>query len=290
MNGNSNGTNPFEGVNPATGAVLYYTLPELMENEHISLEIKDASGKMVRSFTSKPDSAYEWYPGGPDAEPLLPKAKGLNRFVWDLRFPTLPGAPTAYVEGSFRGHRAITGKYTATLLVGDKAETKQFSILSNPLYKQNPANEKIYDETLTRMEATFREMHNMINSLQRRRKQVDALISKLPPENRFDTLRKEARALSDSLKAWDEEMIQRKSKAYDDVENFPNRFNADYLFMMNQTDNDIYLITQPTLDLEKELNKKWVTLKQRANKMLEIDIPALNKKLYEQGIGALWMH
>lgn len=290
MNGNSNGTNPFAGVNPATGAVLYYTLPELKENEHISLEIKDASGKVVRSLTSKPDSAYEWYPGGPGAEPVLPKAKGLNRFVWDLRYPTLPGAPTAYVEGSFRGHRAITGKYTATLKVGDKAETKQFSILSNPLYKQNPADEKIYDETLTRMEAAFKEMHDMVNSLQRRRKQVDALLGKLPHENRYVALRIEAKALTDSLKAWDEEMIQRKSKAYDDVENFPNRFNADYLFMMNHTENDIHLITQPTLDLEKELNKKWATLRQRANKMLETDIPALNKKLYESGIGALWMH
>jgi hypothetical protein len=91
------------------------------------------------------------------------------------------------------------------------------------------------------------------------------------------------------MKAWDEEMIQRKSKAYDDVENFPNKFTADYLYMINQADNDIHMVTQPTLDLEKEMNAKWATLKGRATKMLDSDIPALNKKLFEAGIGAIWM-
>jgi hypothetical protein len=278
------------GVNPATGLVLYYHLPELKEDEHITLEIKDASGKTVRTLTSKPDSTHEYYPGGPGAEPTIPKSKGLNRFVWDLRYPTLPGAPTAYIEGSFRGHRAITGKYSATITVAGKAETKPFSIVSNPLYKQNPLDEKTYHETLTRMEAAFKEMHDMANSMHRRRKQVETLLSKLPKDAKFETLHKEITELSNSLKAWDEDMVQRKSKAYDDVENFPNRFTADYLFMINQADNDIHLVTQPTLDLEKELNAKWATLKGRAVKMLETDIPALNKKLFEAGIGALWMN
>jgi photosystem II stability/assembly factor-like uncharacterized protein len=290
MNGNGNGTNPTMGVNPATGLVLYYYLPEMKEDEHITLEIKDAAGKTVRTLTSKRDATHVSYPGGPGAEPVLPKSKGLNRFVWDLRYPNLPGAPTAYIEGSFRGHRAITGKYSANLQAAGKTESKPFSIVSNPLYPQKPADEKIYHETLTRMEAAFSDMHHMTNSMQRRREQLDALLAKLPKEAKYEALRKEAKELSDRMKAWDEEMIQRKSKAYDDVENFPNKFSADYLFMMNQTENDVHLITQPTLDLEKELNAKWAKLKQSATKMLETDIPALNKKLYEAGIGALWMH
>jgi photosystem II stability/assembly factor-like uncharacterized protein len=289
MNGNGNGTNPTMGVNPATGLVLYYYLPEMKEDQHIALEIKDAAGKTVRTLTSKRDSTHVSYPGGPGAEPVLPKAKGLNRFVWDLRHHNLPGAPIAYIEGSFRGQRAITGKYTAQLSTGGKTESKPFSIVSNPLYPQNPDDERIYQQTLTRMEAALSDMHNMTNSMYRRREQLDGLLRKIPADAKFDPIKKEAKELSDRMKAWDEEMIQRKSKAYDDVENFPNKFTADYLFMMNQTENDVHLITQPTLDLERELNAKWAKLKQSATKMLETDIPALNKKLYEAGIGALWM-
>jgi len=36
------------------------------------------------------------------------------------------------------------------------------------------------------------------------------------------------------MKTWDEEMVQRKSKAYDDVENFPNKFTANYLFLITR--------------------------------------------------------
>jgi hypothetical protein len=65
MNGNSeldgnsaefDGSNTYRGVNPATGAVIYYQLPELKEKENITLDIKDAQGNLVRSFTSQRDS------------------------------------------------------------------------------------------------------------------------------------------------------------------------------------------------------------------------------------------
>lgn len=290
LNGNGNGTSPYSGVNPATGLVLYYHLPELKEDEHITLEIKDAAGNKVRTLMSKPDSTFEYYPSGPGPDPVLSKSKGLNRIVWDLRYPTLPGAPVAYIEGSFRGHRAITGKYSATITAGGKTETRTFNIVSNPLYKQNPTDERFYHETLSRMEATLAEMHHMTNSLHRRKKQVDALLTRLPQDEKFAGLRKEIKELSGQMEAWDEDMIQRKSKAYDDVENFPNKFTAEYLFMINHADNDIHVVTQPTLDREKELNAQWSTLKARAVKMLDTDIPALNKKLFEAGIGALWMY
>jgi photosystem II stability/assembly factor-like uncharacterized protein len=290
LNGNgSDGTNPYMGVNPATGLVLYYHLPELKTDEDITLEIKDAAGKPVRTLTSKKDSTFVGYPGGPGPEPVLPKSKGLNRFVWNLRYPTLPGIPTAYMEASFAGHRAVTGKYSATLIAGGKTIAKDFSIVANPLNPQKPADEKQYHETLAAMEADLTAMHTMVNSLHQKRLQLDLLLAKIPADTKYDALKKEGKALSDSLKAWDESMVQRKSKAYDDVENFPNKFTADYLYMMNQTENDIALITQPTLDLEKELDGKWEVLKQKGMKMMDTDIPGLNRKLFDAGIGAIWM-
>lgn len=37
------------------------------------------------------------------------------------------------------------------------------------------------------------------------------------------------------IKTWDEALNQRKSQAYDDVENFENKFSAEYLYLFNQT-------------------------------------------------------
>jgi hypothetical protein len=90
------------------------------------------------------------------------------------------------------------------------------------------------------------------------------------------------------MKAWDEDMVQRKSKAYDDVENFPNKFTANYLFLINATESDIPRVNQPSLDRMRELNAQWSGLKARADEILNRDIPALNKKLFDAGLGAIW--
>jgi hypothetical protein len=91
------------------------------------------------------------------------------------------------------------------------------------------------------------------------------------------------------LKAWDEDMIQRKSTAYDDVENFPNKFTADYMFMVNQNESEIPRVNQPVLDLLKEYTPKWEALKARGLDLKNNLLPVLNKQLWEAGVGAVWI-
>ena len=79
------------------------------------------------------------------------------------------------------------------------------------------------------------------------------LLKNLPSDAKYSTVKAAGEAIVKQLKAWDEEMIQRKSTAYDDVENFPNKFTADYMFMVNQNESDIPRVNQPVLDLLKEL-------------------------------------
>src|SRR2546421_12046542 len=81
---------------------------------------------------------------------------------------------------------------------------------------------------------------------------------------------------------------RRKSKAYDDVENFPNKFTANYLFLINQTESAFPRVNQPSLDRLKQLNTEWAALKVRGSEILDKDIPLLNKRLWEGGLGAIW--
>ncbi|MEY3368045.1 MAG: hypothetical protein RI973_1200, partial [Bacteroidota bacterium] len=114
------GAHPTRGVNPATGAVIYYHLPEDTLKQALSLEVLDARGRLIRSFSSQRDSTFRSYDGGPPAEPVLSTNKGLNRFVWDLRHATAPGVPDVYIESSYRGHKVPPGTYTLRLTRGDQ--------------------------------------------------------------------------------------------------------------------------------------------------------------------------
>jgi hypothetical protein len=141
---------------------------------------------------------------------------------------------------------------------------------------------------MSSMESELATMHRMVNDLYDKRKQLESLLSSLPATEKYSAIKKDGEALLKKMKAWDEDMVQRKSKAYDDVENFPNQFTANYMFLINQTESDIPRVNQPSLDRLNELNAQWATLKARANEINDRDIPALNKKMWDAGLGAIW--
>lgn len=282
------GTSAEGGVNPANGIVLYYQLPELKKGSVVTLDIKDAEGNLVRTITSVKDSLFESWDGGPGPEPRLSAGKGLNRFVWDMRYPSTTGVKDAYFEVSYGGHKAMPGKYTFVLNANGEQVSTTAEILPNPLYPNNMADYKNYHAVMMDMENKVRSMHEYVDNLANKRAQLEALQTLLAGQKNKAALATEIGALVAKMKAWDEDMVQRKSKAYDDVENFPNKFTADYMFMINQTESDIPVVNQPSLDLKKELDARWETLKSRATDILDKEIPALNKKLWEAGIGGVW--
>ena len=282
------GAATFNGVNPATGIVVYYQLPELQKTDDITLEVSDADGHVIRTFSSKAVPDQKKWDGGPKPDPLLPKAKGLNRFVWDMRYPTMTGVPEVYFEASYAGHKAMPGKYRFTLKSGDQTLSSEAEILANPLYTTDAAGYQAYHALMSRMEAALSAMHQRVNELHDKQTQLEALLAKLPGDEKSNALKAEGEALLAKLKAWDEDMVQRRSKAYDDVENFPNKFTASYLFLINQTESNLPQINASTLEELQLLDAKWATLEARSDELLEKDIPAMNSTLWKAGYGALW--
>jgi hypothetical protein len=199
----------------------------------------------------------------------------------------MPGVPDAYIESSYRGHKAIPGKYIVTLTAGNKKVSTNAVILPNPLYPTDAAGYKEYNSIMTSMENELTMMHKMVNSMNAKREQLESLLASLS-DKKFDSLKIEGSALLKRMKAWDEDMIQRKTKVYDDADNFPAKFTANYLFLINQTESDIPRVNQPSLDRMKELNTEWASLKTRGVEILDKSIPSFNKKLWDAGIGAVW--
>ena len=204
-----------------------------------------------------------------------------------MRYQTMTGVPDVYIESSFQGHKAIPGKYTVTLTYNDKRLSTTAEILANPLYATTVATYKEYDITMTGMEKELIAMHRMVNTMNEKRLQLESLL-KTWNDNTNETLRKDADSLARKMKVWDGDMVQRKAKVYDDADNFSAKFTANYLFLINQTESEIPRVNQPSIDRMNELNAQWALLKSRATSILEKDIPALNKRFFEAGVGPIW--
>ncbi|MBY0435402.1 MAG: glycosyl hydrolase [Cyclobacteriaceae bacterium] len=281
------GSDSFQGINPANGVVIYYALPKLPDSVHVTMEIRDAAGALVRSLSSKKDDSFRSYPGGPSAEPTLSKNKGINRIVWDMRYPTMTGAPEVYIESSFRGHKASPGNYSITLKYGKSESKTECKILPNPLYPTTAQQYAEYHQFMSTMEESLNDMHKKVNSIRKMKSQVDDILKDLPEGEKYTALKKDGNALVQKMKSWDEEMVQRKSKAYDDVDNFENKFTANYLFLINHTESDIPRVTKPNRDRYDELTQEWNKLKARAVEIIDTDVPKFTRQLWDAGIGAV---
>ncbi|MEP2772764.1 MAG: glycosyl hydrolase [Fulvivirga sp.] len=286
LSGNSDsfdGSQTYVGTNPANGLVLYYELPSIADSTHISMEILDASGKVIRTLSSESPKGFESYDGGPPRPQVIPKKEGLNRFVWNMRHETMPGVPGVYIEAGYRGHMVSPGEYTIKLKVKDQVYEAKGKIIANPIYETEAGQYEKYDKLMSEMEATLTKMHEKVNTLKSVHDQISALLGDMENE----ALKKQGEEIIKALNQWDEDMVQRKSKAYDDVENFENKFTADYMFLINQTESSIPRVNQSSLDRKKELEAIWVRYEQQADEWLKTTIPDYNKALWDAGIGAI---
>ena len=139
---------------------------------------------------------------------------------------------------------------------------------------------------MKQMEAEATNMHNLVNTLHDLQGKITAITKNLSDNKK--ELKTDGEALVKKIKAWDEKMVQRKSKAYDDVENFRQGFTAQYLFLINQTESAIPRVNQPNVDRKKELDAQWSVLQKEGMDLLKTAIPAYNQRLWDTGIGALW--
>jgi len=291
LNGNSNnfdGMQDFEGVNPANGVELYYYLPEVPEGSELTMVVTDLDGNVINTYSSKKDPDYKAHNGGgaPPA-PTLSYKKGLNRFVWDMRHPIVPGVPGVYIEADFRGHRVMPGKYRVTIDYNGQKLSQEAVIKQNPTYNISDKTGMEFDRFMSELEKNITLMHQKVNSLRKARMDIAALLKDLRKKEGNEALVTQGETLLGSLDNWDEEMVQRRSQAYDDVENFENKFTAEYLFLMNQTSSSLPRVNQPNKARKAELDQQWSGLKAAADKLIRQQLPAFNQQLWEAGYGAI---
>jgi len=152
------------GQNPPDGAILDYYLKTPPAGE-MTLTIYDDKGAEVAHYSSEAKPG-EYLPANAPSywfapEDTLPKAAGVNRFVWNLRYPPPPSLPYGYggklreyteytladhaIPGLTprlqpRGPLVVPGKYTAELKVGGQTLRQPLTVVLDPRVHVSPAD------------------------------------------------------------------------------------------------------------------------------------------------------
>jgi photosystem II stability/assembly factor-like uncharacterized protein len=122
---------------PPAGARIDYFLAA--PSGEVKLEILDAAGKTVREYSSTSTGAARGGRGGGGRRggglpTALPTRVGMNRFVWDLRYPGGPAGGGDGEGGGFGGAGpfAAPGTYRAKLTAGGVTKTESFTVKIDP--------------------------------------------------------------------------------------------------------------------------------------------------------------
>ncbi|MBO0800863.1 MAG: glycoside hydrolase, partial [Blastocatellia bacterium] len=139
------------GQNPPDGAIIDYYLKS--DAGEVTLEILDSRRQLVRRYSSKdePEKIDENqlpYPTYWVRPPRLLSAKaGMQRFVWNLRYPAPEGFPRTFpISAIYRdtpsqpeGPLALPGAYTVKLTVDGKQFTQPLTLKMDPRVTAPPA-------------------------------------------------------------------------------------------------------------------------------------------------------
>lgn len=133
---------------PNVGVNLDYYLPDIAASD-ISIEVKDAAGKHIRTLTStapkeekKEDPADVMSGRSPQGKPKadLAKTAGIHRYVWDMRHE---GAWDKKASRTLKnGPKVAPGTYSFELKVGDKVISQLAEILADPRVTEAGVSQK----------------------------------------------------------------------------------------------------------------------------------------------------
>ncbi len=205
------------GENPPNGVMIDYHLARTPSGE-VTLVIEEASGATIHRFSSR-DS-------GPNRVSVSP---GLNRFVWDLRYP----GPEPLEGALFRrydptGPLAPPGSYRVTLITPEGRQTRDFTIVKDPRADMTVAQFAEQHELLLSVRDRISETHRTVKRIRDMRAQLEGALERAPEGKVGEEVARLGDSVGDELYRIEEQLTQIRAKATQDLINYPTRLNDKF--------------------------------------------------------------
>jgi photosystem II stability/assembly factor-like uncharacterized protein len=288
------------GRNPANGVVVYYSL-KAKPTSNVELEFLDPAGKSIRKFTgrvareSAPAGAPPPQPagegggfGGGGAAPPVPMEIGLNRFVWDTRYPEAVRFPGMILwAGETRGPKLAPGTYQVKLTVEGKTYTQPFEIKPDPRLTVTPADYAKQVELGLKIRDKLTETHNAIIQIRDVRRQVEDLLKRVAGQPNFKVINDAGTALNKNLTAIEETLYQTKNQSNQDPLNFPIRLNNKLAALGGVVGSAEAAPTAQSYAVYDEVVTQIDAQLQKLAQLMRTEVPAFNQLVRDQNIPAV---
>jgi hypothetical protein len=267
------------GRNPPNGAVAYFYFKTAPDSE-VTLEFLDARDSVIRRFSSKPRE-----PGD-----SLRVSAGMNRFVWNLRYPDASRFPgLIFWAGGTQGPVAPPGDYQVRLRTAGWSATERFTLKKDPRIQAT-------DEDLAAQFALLRRIRDRVTAANDAVRRIRAVKEQLDgAAARGRRVRGDAGArigaAADSLKsrlsAVEEAIYQVKNRSNQDPLNYPIRLNNKIAALAGVVASADARPTDQSVQVFDDLSAALQVQLDRLKAILDADVPAFNKLVHDADVPAL---
>ncbi|HEY6110390.1 MAG TPA: glycosyl hydrolase, partial [Gemmatimonadales bacterium] len=267
------------GRNPAAGARIDFYFRQAPDSASpVTLELRDARDSLVRRFSTKPP---------PEGDTLRVTA-GLNRFVWDLRYPGAHRFRGMVLwAGDTRGPVAVPGTYTVRLAAGTWNASRTFQVREDPRVTVPLADLQRQFDFLLRIRDRVSAANDAVKQIRDLVQQVEGVTTRVKGQAGAAPIRTQADSLKAHLQAVEREIYQVQNRSGEDPLNFPIRINnklAALTGVVGSADAPPTDVSQAVFDA---LDAQLKTQLDRLNAIVTGEVPALNRLVAEQNVPAV---
>jgi photosystem II stability/assembly factor-like uncharacterized protein len=269
------------------GVAIDYYLKQAADK--VTIDIFDAKGDIVRTFTGSPaeEKKKPEVPAGGEEEegprapaPRVATKAGMNRFVWDMRYPDASGFPKMILwAGNLRGPVASPGPYQVRLIAAGQALTQPFAIAKNPnLTNVTDADLQEQFKLATEVRDKLSQADETVVKIRGLKDQITDRVGKLNPKRDAKTIAA-GQALLARLTDIEGEIYQYRNQSSQDPLNYPIRLNNQLAALEEVIESADARPTTQDSDVFKDLSGRLDAQIARLDAMLKADVPAFNKLL-----------
>ncbi len=246
----------------------------------------DASGAIVRSYSSKPKpGAKPEPPAFPGAPPpisqLLPAKQGMNQIAWNLRSDAPVRVPGIYSPEPPEGYRVAAGEYKLKLSLGAKSVTESFAVAGDPRVPHDEAEEKRTVEATKTIYDRINEVNHAAIILRSVRDQLDALSEHNHDRAEFAEFDKSIKEIRAEIAPIESRLLDIPQKTQQDEVNFRHGLADQYGYL--QAVMEDAPLTAAERDRFAELDKEWADWQGKIKSVMA-DVAAFNARAREKGI------
>ncbi len=268
---------PNIGQNPPSGSVIYYYFNE-KPKEEVILEFLDKEDNLIKKYSSKerarPEPTERRGFRGNGVSRLSVK-KGMNRYIWNMRYPDAERVPRAILWGGMlSGPVAVPGTYRVRLTVGEKSMIQAWEWKKDLRLTTTQDDFQEQFDFLIQIRDEITEVNRAINRLRSVKNQIDVLTKKVKDHEKGKEIIQAGKTIKDKLKAVEDVLIQSKSESRQDPLNYPIMLDNKIAALAGVVARSDTRPTDQSYDLFKELSAQADDQIAKLKEIFEVDLAA----------------